>query len=131
MRESNPQGPGPLPLLLFGTAVACILLVALNAALDLQGHLSTSEDPIVAQWEQDGRFFVQGDDGALVTHHPNMPPAAFPPVKTPGEFRVVVLGGSQAMGDPYVHGRRELAGLDLAELNIRNSGVWLPGSSPT
>jgi len=75
------------------------------------------------------RMRVAGDEtvhfvhrhGYYVAQNPFMIETSFPARKPAGAFRVFLLGGSQAMGTPYVHQRRSTAGL-FSLLSLPNRG---------
>lgn len=73
-------------------------------------------------------FFVPEGD-SFISHHPRMPGGQrFLADKPADHFRVFVLGGSQAMGDPYVHDMSALDGVNVKQVKIPEAGgiaTWL------
>jgi hypothetical protein len=122
---------GRIGLILLGTALGAVLGLI---ALQLIGQARQTGEPIngldaeqLRAWRDHPRFFVRRGD-ELVANHPLMPPQSFPAHKPAGERRIFLLGGSQAMGDPYVHSISELEGVDLDALGLTNTGgiaTWL------
>ena len=125
--EPRSSPAGRLALATLGVAVAGLAWMAARTwVLDPRVD-SRTVDEEVRRWAQHPTFFAERD-GRWVARHPNMPPVTFAATKPASTLRVFVLGGSQAMGDPYVHARRALDGHDLGELGLTNTGgiaTWL------
>lgn len=84
---------GRLFLILFnvlGLLLAAFLISGILASLRMRSRLD------------DGHFFAL-KDGRYVSVNPLMVRQEFDAEKDPAEFRIFVLGYSQAMGSPYVH----------------------------
>jgi hypothetical protein len=107
---------------LLGVHVALCLALAAGLLLSVYETRSALEPPADA-----GGFLVL-HEGRVHVAEPSLVPASFPAVKAAGELRIYVLGGSMAMGSPFVvQGRgagEELFGL----LGIPNEGgisTWI------
>ncbi len=102
--------PSRAALVLFGALVGALLSGMLFAVLSWY-RLSPQERDVVL-WEfLDGSFYRK-DGQRFVANHPRMPFASFRVPKPAGMFRVFVVGGSAAMGEPYVHDMSALQGVD-------------------
>ena len=86
-------------------------------AVGVNGSTATQ----IRLWLADPRFFVPVGT-RMVTNHPSMVRQTFDIEKPQDEFRVFLLGGSAALGSPYVHSQPEIENVDLGELDLTNTG---------
>lgn len=97
------------------------LTAAFLGALLWDAHQARQEwsDPV------GGRSFVR-EGSSFVSAHPSMVRQSFSVEKAPDEFRVFVLGSSQAMGTPYVHQDfNRMSGRLLGLPNEGGISTWL------
>lgn len=100
-----------LRLILFGLVAGSILWLGISRlGTFLVARVPATRDLPTAQllaWLADPRFFV-ADGARLASNHPWMPAQSFTAIKTSQDFRVFLVGESQAMGTPYVQMQSEL-----------------------
>lgn len=116
----------PAGIAVGGVLAACLwfIVVSFGPRYLVPNFADTSA---MLRWWLNPQFFVREGD-LLVGNHPSMPHRTFAAAKAAGTYRVFVTGGSQAMGDPYVHVWPETASPKHIRLRIDDNGgisTWL------